>query len=186
MPSDPEVFLKHITELLGGPEDIIRPVGEGKPGLPPVATFIYHDKPDRGLITGVTYGLSIVDHPKWRFGRPELIVCMESDDESWPLAAAWFAHGFRGEKTFSYGDLFTTDSPISDESAMTGFFVFAPCIGEPNQHRIELSRYPINLVEMYPLYPGEVALYQKIGLEKFWKLDDFDPLNPRRPDLSRQ
>jgi hypothetical protein len=183
--TDPQIFLEHVTELMGGPEDIIRPVGERAPGLPPIATFIWRDRPETGMITGITFGLSIVPHPEWRLARPELIVCMESKDESWPLAAASFANSFRGDKVFSFGDLFTLDTPISDESAMSAFFVFAPAIGEREQHRIELSRYAVHLVQMYPLYPGEVSLYQKIGLEKFWNLDSFDPLDPRRRDLSR-
>ena len=113
-------------------------VNSTKPGLPPVACFVYYDIPKPGMSTTVTYGISCAEHPDWKFGKPEIMVCVDSQDEAWGFAAAWLAEAFRGEKSFKYGSLFTTDARISKESEMQGFFVFAPPILDREEYTVIL------------------------------------------------
>lgn len=49
-------------------------------------------------MTSITYGLSEANHPNWKNGKPEIILTLETQDESWGLATAYFASQFKGEK----------------------------------------------------------------------------------------
>ncbi len=185
MRPDHVVFLETLQRKFGEPT-VIRPMESPRSGEPPVFSFIYHDTPEAGMITGVTYGLSLAEHPNWTEARRELVICVESDDETWPLAVAYFAAAFRGEQEFEYGSLFTLDGPIADGSEMTAFFIYAPSILNADQCMIELSTMRIELAGLYPLYPGEVPLFREIGAEAFFQLDGFDMYDVRRRDLSRE
>jgi hypothetical protein len=182
--TDSEAFLQRLTVLFGK-EHVIRKIDSTTPGLPPVCCFIYHDLPEPGMTTAVTYGLSIADHPDWRYGKPELIVTVRSADESWALAAAFFAERFRGDKSFTYGSVFTLTEPICPESEMCGFVVFAPAILDERAMKLTLVTKTVNLVGMYPIYSGEAELIRQIGLETFWRLPDLNLLDVKRADISR-
>jgi hypothetical protein len=172
MPADSQIFLDHLTRVFGK-EDAIHPA-DAEDGGPPVAVFVYKNTPEEGMITGVTFGLSLYPHPEWKFGRPEVIVSVESLELDWPLAAATFAASFRGKKTFSYGDVFTTDGPLASHTKMDGFLVFAQSILEEEVASVQLKDYKINFVQFYPIYRSELSAYDKLGLEDFWKHENFD------------
>ena len=59
-------------------------------GKPLIYIFYFDGLPEQGFLTAVTCGLSDADYPDWKFGKPELIVTMESQDYSWGLAAGYF------------------------------------------------------------------------------------------------
>ncbi|MEH7350811.1 suppressor of fused domain protein [Gottfriedia acidiceleris] len=181
MKSNAEIFLENIEDLFGE-ADVIRSV-ESLDGRTPISIFTYYNLPEEGMITFVTYGLSESNHPDWKYGKPEIILTLETQDESWGFAAANFVAEFRGIKTFSYGSLFTQDTPLSKESEMTGYFVFVPSILDKKYSKIELPDKPINLVGLYPIYKEEVELYQSIGLKEFWHLDGFDLYDVNRKNL---
>jgi hypothetical protein len=185
MKTDSQLFLEHLQHVFGEESKILT-VKSTKPGLPPVACFVYRDLPEEGHITGVTYGLSVAGHPDWKFGRPELVISVKSQDMSWPLSAAWFAESFRGEKSFTYNTILTTDVPLASDTEMCGYFTFAPSIPEPDQQKIQLNNYAIHLTGLYPIYAGEVDLLTRIGLQRFWHLEYFDMFDVQRPDLSRR
>lgn len=182
--STAEIYLDTLTERFGR-EDTIKRI-EATDNGPAIHVFYYYDLPEKGCLTSITYGLSIVDFPEWKYGRPELIVSLDTQDESWGLASAYFASQFRGAKRFSYGDLFTTDSPISEESEMAGYFLFTPSFLSKEEYTIELPDYKVFLSGMYPLYKEEVNLYNKIGLKDFWHLDGFDMYNVNRINLAKE
>ncbi len=150
MPQDHEIFLDFLTKTFGREETILR--HEAPDGGRAVTVFVYRDVPDPGMITGVTYGLSLCDYPDWKLGRPELIVSVESSDRHWPFAAAYFAAEFRGQRRFSYGDVFTTETPLAGDTKMDGFLVFAPSILEPERASVQLGRYKVHLSQLYPIY----------------------------------
>jgi hypothetical protein len=149
-------------------------------GGPEVFVMFFRELPEPGMTTAVTCGLSLADHPDWKFGRPELIVTMCSDSLDWGLAAGWFASAFFGEKRFSYGDVFKLDDPISDEGAMNAYLLFAPSFLDQEQARFDLGSKPINLVGLYPLYDDEIDTYERLGLQAFWHADGFELDNPVR------
>ena len=147
--------------------------------------FFWPDFPEPKVITAITYGLSLGKHKDWKFGRPELMVTVESDSKDWGLAAGYFAREFRGELPFSYQTLLTLDTPISDGSDMTGFLVFGNPVFHDGEAHLELGQLPINVSGLYPIYPGEAELLPKIGLERFWREGDWDPIDIHRPDRSK-
>jgi hypothetical protein len=181
MPKDHEIFLSYLNETFGEEDTILQ--HEPADGGPKVSVFVYKNLPEPGMITGVTYGLSWHSHPDWKLSRPELIVSMESLDTAWPFSAAYFAGEFRGSKRFSYGDVFTMDDPIADDTEMNGFFLFAQIILDANPPHLKLNRFDISFSQLYPIYSSELPLYRGLGLEAFWKHPDFEIYNPNRKPI---
>jgi len=118
------------------------------------------------------------------FGEPYVI--RETPAEYWEISTGIFAATFRGTKPFTYGSIFTADTPISEESDMNGFLVFAPSFLRQSEGEgtLYLPDYKIFLTGMYPVYPEEVEVYKKIGLEKFWHHENFDMYDVRRPRVT--
>jgi hypothetical protein len=151
---------------------------------PPVFTFTYHDRFGENTISGFTYGLSLVKHPDWRLGRPELFVSMDSSNIDWVLAAGYVATAWRGEKPYSAGDLFDLGAPISpDESEMSMLLVFLVTDLVPEFARIELPDGVVNLVQLYPVYASEVPLIEERGATEFLSMEGVDFHDPQRPPL---
>jgi hypothetical protein len=148
VPSNAELFLKHLDKVFGE-EDAIHQV-DADDGGPPVTVFVYRNVPEEGMITGVTYGLSVFPLPAWKLARPEMIVSVQSLDLAWPCAAATFAATFRGEKTFEFGDVFTTDCPLAPDTKMDGFLVFAQSILPKKSESVRLDGYKVHLYQFYP------------------------------------
>jgi hypothetical protein len=63
---------------------------------PKIHVFYFDDLPENGFLTAITCGLANANHPDWKEAKPELIVSLEGND------------------------------PISSESPLNGFLVFAP------------------------------------------------------------
>jgi hypothetical protein len=180
--TDSEAFAAKLTGLFGR-EAVLRKIDSTTPGLAPVTCFIYRDVPQAGMMTAVTHGLSLADHPDWRYGKPELILTVRSADESWALAMAFIAERYRGEKSFTYGSLFSLEKPISSESPIRGFLVFVPAVLDHETLKITLPTRTVNLAGMYPIHAGEIELIQKTGLEEFWRQPELDLYDVTRPDV---
>jgi hypothetical protein len=154
-------------------------------GAPQVVCMAYPEVPEPGHITGVTYGLSEVPHPEWRFGRPELVISVASTDVAWPLAIAEMADQLRGRCPFCYGNVIDFGAQVSDESEMSAFFVFTPSILEKSDFLdIDVGGdKPLNLAGMYPIYDSERAVFVELGLERFWHHPSFELYNVKRPKV---
>jgi len=181
MPKNHEIFLSHIESVFG-PADVIKKHDCPKGGVP-VSVFIYRDIPDKGMVTGVTYGLSCYPHPDWKLARPEMIISIKSKDLMWAWVAAYFCAEFRGEKRFRYGDIFTTEGPLASDTKMDGLLIFAQTILDQEVQAVEVNDYKIHFSQFYPIYRSELQLYGKIGLENFWKHKDFALFDPKRPPI---
>jgi hypothetical protein len=182
--SDAELYLKHLDQITDREEDVIRQSKSTDPGLPHVSVFVYKDWPELGFITGFTFGLSATKHPDWKLGRPELMISMQSEDEAWPFAIAYMAEQLRGKCPFSYGNKINFHDRISEETDLDAFLVFAPPHLEKVQMSVKLSQFKCNIVGMYPMFSSEFEMYDEIGIEKFWHLPDWDPMNPRRKPVA--
>ncbi|GAB3635494.1 hypothetical protein GCM10027422_10840 [Hymenobacter arcticus] len=151
------------------------------PGYPRIATFIYYNVPENKHITGITYGLSEYDNAAWIAGRPELIISVRSSDESWGRAAGLAAARFQMDSDFAYGTILDFEHPISSDSEMQAFFLFAPSILEPVDYtEVKLDYYTVNIVGLYPIYKEEISTIQKIGLERFMKHPDYNMFSVNR------
>jgi Suppressor of fused protein (SUFU) len=174
-----ERYLDRIVELCGGKEPRIHPVDNTRPDLdlPRVAAFAFEDTPEPGLITGFTYGLSLAGHPLWRFGTKELAITVASSSVLWPIAIACMAERLRGECPFEYGNTINVGDPITDETHMTGFVMFAPAFPQDSKDEIDVGdAFPLGLTGCFPIYTSEMDFITRHGLEEFWKLewDAFD------------
>jgi len=178
-----ERFLAHLDDVTDGVEPRILQAESADPSLPGVKAIIYTDLPEAGMQTTFTYGLSCVGHEDWSSGRPELCLSVESDDPAWGLAAATVGERLRGRCPFTYGDVITFGERISEESAMTGFLVFAPAVLDAQDATgIDLGdAFPVTIQGLYPIYESELDFIDERGLETFWKSFDFDFYDVRRP-----
>jgi len=181
MPTNAERFVTHLESVFGE-EDAIHKA-DAEDGGPPVSVFVYKNIPEEGMITGVTYGLSLCPLPEWKLARPEIIVAVQSLELDWPCAAATFAASYRGKKRFSYGDVFTTDEPLASDTKMDGFLVFAQSILDEQYVSVKLDKYKIHFSQFYPIYRQELDVYEKIGLEAFWKHKGFDMYDVKRKPI---
>lgn len=175
-------FLEHLDAIFER-EPLFHPFDSNIPGAPEVVCMTYRDVPEPGHITGVTYGLSEVPHADWKFGRPELLIAVQSTDISWPLAIAEMANQLRGRCPFCYGDVIDFGEKVADDSDMSAFFVFAPSILEKADYLgIDVGGpQTINISGIYPIYDSERAAIRELGMERFWHHPNFDLYDVRRP-----
>lgn len=150
--------------------------------IPGVTTIVYKDTPENGFITALTYGLSLVEHPEWKYGRPELCISIESQNLDWAEVVGYIANNLRGDCPFCYGDTINFGEPISNDSAMDAFFIFAPStIDKQDYLDIDIGAdYKINIAGLYPMYSEERKVFHEIGLEKFWNHPNFDNYSVNR------
>lgn len=155
-------------------------------GVPGVSAIVYKDVPEAGYITAFTYGLSLVEHPDWKLGRPELCISVKSDNMSWARVIAYMANSLRGDCPFTYGQTINFGQQVSEDSAMDAFLVFAPSILDKEDYLdIEIgAKYKLNIAGMYPVYASELDVYDELGLEAFWHHPGFDMYDVTRPLIS--
>lgn len=153
-----------------------------QPELKGVTSIIYRDIPKKGMITAVTYGISLIDHPSWIKGRPELVISVDSNDIAWGQVVGFIANKLRGDCPFSYSNTINFREKISDSSEMDAFLVFAPSTLEREDFiGIDIGlNYKINIAGLYPIYASEMELINQWGLEKFWHHPNFDNYSVNR------
>ena len=178
-----ECFVAHLDRVTGRSEDVIRKIESSDSNLPDVFVFIYKNWPEKGILTGFTFGLSAVEHPDWILGRPELMISVESKDEAWTFAIGYMAERLRGECPFCYGNTVNFHAKVSKESKLDAFLIFAQPFLEKEQMSVPLRDFQCNITGMYPMFSSEFALYEELGLERFWNLPGWDPLNVKRKPL---
>jgi hypothetical protein len=171
-----ENYLAHLDRLSGGVEPRFLPVASTQENLKGVTIIAYRNLPD-DLATALTYGLSLAEHPDWKFGSPELCVSVRSEDDRWAWAVGHLAESLRGSCPFSYGNTINFGERISPESDMTAFVVFAPAVADSADCHIDVSSPGheghdiIHLAGMYPIYEAERQYIREYGLQSFWELD---------------
>jgi hypothetical protein len=178
-----ELYLDYLEGLIGA-EPRFQFFGPEGGSQSRITSITYPDRPEVGLLTAFTYGLSLADHPEWKLGAPKLLVCVQSDDPAWGWAVAEVAAQLRGECPFRIGDTINFHERIAEGSEMSAFLVFFPIGLEREDAKVELPDRTVNIPGMYPIYEGEIDLIRRIGPLVFWESDRFDPYDVRRPDLS--
>ncbi len=178
-----ERFLDRVIQLSGGIEPVMYRVDSTHPGQGPITAMVLHELPEPGMLTGVTYGLSLSEHPDWILGKPELTISVRSTDIAWALCIAIFAEEHRGKAPFTYGGTLNHGERIAPESDMTAFVTFAPASLDPDDEEIDVGDGKIFLTGCYPIYESERQFIHKHGLEDFWKLD-WDLYDVRRPPVA--
>jgi len=181
-----EKFMAHLDRIFQTKPEYYQEESKTE-GIGGVTSIVNKDIPEKGMITGITYGLSLGNHPDWKFGRPELIITVDSKDASWAQVAGYLANSLRGNCPFSYSNTINFKEKISDESEMDVFLVFAPSIlNKKDFMNIDFGLdYKINIAGLYPIYASEMEYIEKNGLEKFWKHTDFDMYNVNRKRITK-
>jgi len=155
-------------------------------GVYGVTSIVYKDIPEKGYITAFTFGLSLIEHSEWKFGRPELCITVESSNIDWGQIVGFIANKLRGDCPFCYGDTINFRERIREASEMDAFFVFARSILDNEDYlNIDIGAdYKINIAGLYPMYSEEIDIFQKIGLKEFWHHPNFDNYNVKRRKIT--
>lgn len=181
----PEKYLEHLDNIFMKEPEFYE--NESLiDGVKKVVSIVYRDIPEAGYITAVTYGLSHVDFPEWKFGRPELCISVQSEHLDWGIISGFLANRFRGKIPFCYGEVINFGERISPDSDMDAFLIFAPSILQKEDYsNIETGTgYKINIAGLIPIYSDEIEIYNKIGLKELLFHPDFDLYNVKRKKIT--
>lgn len=155
-------------------------------GVKKVVSIVYKNIPEDGYITAVTYGLSHIDFPEWKFGRPELCISVKSESLDWGIISGFLANRLRGKTSFCYGEIINFGEKISSDSEMDAFLIFTPSILSKEDYlNIETgTEYKINIAGLIPIYSDEIEVYNKIGLKEFLFHPNFDLYDLKRKKIT--
>lgn len=134
---------------------------------PLISAVVFRDIPQSGSLTSFSYGLSLQSHPDWTKSRPELVLSVDSLQPAWGLVPGELVRRGRGRVSFSYGNILNFGEPVSDDSAMSSFVVYACASIDQSDLFIELPQANVHIVQIYPIYESEAGLVEQIGPEKF-------------------
>lgn len=177
-------FTRHIQKQFGD-KGSVKQIKSIDLNLPDLYFFIFHNFPDKNLMTIVSYGLCESKHPQWHAGRPELLLCVESKDESWVDSLGAVINELRGKKSFSYGSVYLAQKPLGRDTNMEAFVIFSCGFLNVEKRTFEPPSKTVYLNQAYPIYKGEGELIKKKGFEAFWEDKRFkDPYDVRREDVS--
>lgn len=179
-----EDFVNHVDALAGKhPANVFY---QDRADGHRISSLVYPDVPEAGMLVGVTYGLSLTDHPSWTRGRPELLIGVKSTDDRWARAVGLLAANII-DCPFSYGDVLNFGQPVTGESAMDHFVIFAPTLLDEKDFLNVLdapdgapAQDVIHLAGIYPIHASEAAAINDGQLETFWKsgADLYDVTRP--------
>ena len=179
-----ELYLKHLDKIFNQEPEFFSFASMDEISNP-VVSIIYKNVPETGYITGLTFGLSTALHSEWINGRPELMICVKSEDVKWLHSIAFLAALHRSTSLFSYGSVFDLGSEISDESKMSCVFIYAPAISEASDFLdINIGEYNINIAGVYLIYYDEAQKMRQSNFRKLWDLKDYDIYSVNRKDLA--
>jgi hypothetical protein len=181
-----ERYLQHLDAIFKTEPEFIKN-DSLIPGIAGVTSIVYKNIPEIGYITAFTYGLSLVKHPSWKLGRPELCISVQSPNIEWAEVAGFLANKLRGDCPFSYGQTINFRERISEDSEMDAFFIFAPSTLDKNDYlNIDIGLdYNISIAGLYPMYSDELDIYEKIGLKEFWHHPDYDNYSVTRRRITQ-
>jgi len=133
---------------------------EPGPVLEPIAVLIYTNVPEADCLTGITYGLSLADHPEVRDGRPELAITVRPADPIWALRTGRMADVLRGRCPFSHG--LAIGGPSEPGLTMSSFVIAGPAfLHSDDVLPLDLApagssgRDVVDLAGCYPIHPSE-------------------------------
>jgi hypothetical protein len=159
-----EQYIEHIEGICGKNGRFFRISEEHEPLI---AVISYDDVPENGSTTAFSYGLSSVSHSEWINSSPELVISVDSVDAAWPLALGELIRNGREKCTFGYGMVLNFGQPISDESPISSFLVYACTILNENDLSVKLRDRKVHLSQIYPVHQSEIPLIKSIGPDRF-------------------
>ncbi len=153
--------------------------------FPPFHSLTYRDIPEKGMVTGFTSGVSFVDQPGDGDVRPELMVCVDTEDDLWVLALADIGYQHRGEYYFQPGDTINFNAKITEESEMSSFFVWYQSVIREDHEIICLPDWHVKLLQLFPVHDDERVLIHEHGPDWLFELVE-DPYDIRRASVAHK
>jgi hypothetical protein len=188
-PSDADrfaCFVERVSSIMGAEPDIHEVVPR-EPGDGEVFALVFVDVPEPGLVTGVTYGLSLWQRLNAQPVR-ELCITMRWADPAWPKVPARTVAVLRGMCPFDPGMVIGYKEPYVPPSRMSSLVLASTLpvpalangidVAPPDADTVDL----VEIVAAYPLYPSEREAVQAVGLEVVFD-SGWDPYDPARAAL---
>ncbi|MFT5175243.1 MAG: hypothetical protein ACI8W7_003433 [Gammaproteobacteria bacterium] len=174
-------YLQHLDNIFETEPRFFEFSDKGE--FPPFYSLTYRDKPDQGMVTGITLGVSFVEPRNGGNVRPELMVSVDSEDDLWVLALADIGYQHRGKIGFRPGDTINFNAKISDESAMTSFLVWNQGVIPEDLELVCLPDWHIEIVQLFPIHDNERRSINEHGPE--WLFERVaDPQDVTRPSVA--
>ena len=153
---------------------------------PDIYYLLFKDWPEPGYMTVVTYGLSLVENPRWKTNRKELCMTVNASTENWQLIVPYMANRLRGDCPFEYANTLNLGQPIDPGSKMDCFFVATPGMLKREEFLdIEIGAdYKIDIQGFYPMYAEELQSFNELGVAAFLKRLDVEAYNVKRERIS--
>jgi hypothetical protein len=145
-----------------------------------VRVYTYDDLPGAGLYVSFTYGLSLGRQATWKDDKPELVLCLNSDDPSWAESVAALTLALRQECPFDVGVLISMDSPVVEDSPMTGWAVTAASTVPETHEYVAIPDGRIVLRQLIPVFATEIAQLRIAGLDWIVAAAGWDPYDVQR------
>ena len=181
MKESAEKYLEHLDKIFKVEPRYFTHSKEDE--YPPFHSFTYRDIPDKGMITGFTSGVSFVEQHEESNVRPELMICVDTEDDIWVLALADIGYQHRGEYHFKPGDTINFNSKISEESEMSSFFVWHQNVINEEYEVICLPDWHIKILQLFPVHDDERLLIHEHGPDWLFELVD-DPCDIKRESVA--
>jgi len=148
-----------------------------------VLAVAYRDVPERGYVTGFTYGASLVSANRDVRHR-ELTITMRSTDTEWARVPAALVAAFRGMREFNFGNVIGHVRPYVDHSPMSSVFLVNPVNvwrDRESESRLNgpiLDGVKVGFVGVYPIHRSEFEYIRANKVKDFLTLggDFMDPL----------
>jgi hypothetical protein len=176
-------FVERASSIVGAQPDIHEVVPR-EPGDSEVFSLVFVDVPAPGLVTGVTYGLSLCQRLNARPVR-ELCTTMRSTDLAWPKVPAHTVAVLRGICPFDPGMVIGYKEPYVPPSGLSSLVLAStlpvPALADgidvapPDADTDDL----VQIVAAYPVYPSEREAVHAVGLGAVFD-SDWDPYDPAR------
>ncbi|MFI0719786.1 suppressor of fused domain protein [Streptomyces sp. NPDC021224] len=176
------LYLARLRDVTGA-DPIVEEVEPREPGDGRVLALAYRDMPSTGLLTGITYGLSLSGSADGTVRRHELVITVRSQNLSWASVPAKAVAALRGISPFDPGRAIGYAQRFVEESGMSSLLVGAPV---SSLALLPFSVSPagvrdedvVDFVGVYPIYSSERELVRKDGFDALWERewDRCDPL----------
>lgn len=154
-------YVQRLRELAGGQRPYVSRVSD------PIWTITFREIPEPRHLTAFTFGVSDRDNAAWKNSKPELLICVESDDPAWP-AAIGHAAKVNTDSVFKAGGAFDFGEPITEETQMSALFYYFPSVLGQESNLVMHDRR-VGLVQAYPIYASELELLRRVGAVEFFK-----------------
>lgn len=152
-----------------------------------IVAVVFGDYPERGYVTGFTYGLSLLGDLNFPHCGRELVMTIRSANREWGIVPSRLAASLQGRHPFRIGQAIGYAGSLVDGTTMNSVLLAEPTMpGVPS--RVDLGDEAggasdvVEIVGVYPIYASERDRVYAFGFDVLWALD-WDRFDPQRPAI---